>query len=105
VVRAWWDAQDPKPTTKFVALVQVVERLLRVGWTEPELVTAVAQCPTLSAGWLEPKLRALRNPPTNGYRPSYADQAQDRIADEDEMLREQLRQGAEWQARVMGNGA
>ena len=41
IVTAWWDARDPKPLDKWVAVRAMVKRALEAGWTDEDLAHAL----------------------------------------------------------------
>lgn len=60
IVKDWWDATTPKPAQKFVAVVKIVERMLRAGWPPQAVRWALGRAPTPSVGTLEFALRSSR---------------------------------------------
>jgi hypothetical protein len=53
IVKDWWERQDPKPQQPWVAVVKVIAKALRAGWTEPELRQALEEVPTISGAALD----------------------------------------------------
>lgn len=60
ITREYWESCDRKPMLKFVALRQIVDHGLRCGYDRHEILVALSRCPTYTKGWLETKLREVR---------------------------------------------
>lgn len=57
-----WEARDPRPTTPYVALRQIVTKLLDAGWTPDEVTAAGKATPALTANAMEFALNQARKP-------------------------------------------
>jgi hypothetical protein len=57
-----WDSKDPRPTSPFVALVQLVRGFLEAGWTDDEVTSAGKAAPVLTRNAMELQLRQARQP-------------------------------------------
>jgi hypothetical protein len=64
LLRDWWEQQTPRPSSNFVGARKIVDKLLKNGWSEPELRAALDKAPTISTGCLEIALKGVRN---NGH--------------------------------------
>lgn len=51
MVKAWWDASDPKPVEKWIGVVKIIERCLEAGWHYRAVQHALhrAPCVTVNA--------------------------------------------------------
>lgn len=62
VAQPIWDSKDPRPTSPFVALVQLVRGFLEAGWTDDEVTSAGKAAPVLTRNAMELQLRQARQP-------------------------------------------
>jgi hypothetical protein len=69
LVTAWWETQDPRPQQPFVAVVKIVGKALRSGWSESEIQTALDEVPTVSGSTLDMWRNRRTQPPRNGAAP------------------------------------
>jgi hypothetical protein len=53
IVNPWWERQHPKPQQPWIAVVKVIAKALRGGWTEAELRQALEEVPTVSGSALD----------------------------------------------------
>lgn len=60
VASAIWESFDPRPSSPFVGLRKIVERLQAAGWSDAEIEQAGRESPTLALGFLERRLRENR---------------------------------------------
>lgn len=66
-IKRVWDAKTPRPSTPFVAAVQIARRLIGSGWNLSDVETAMIEAPTLTTSAIEVALRRAR--PTRATAP------------------------------------
>lgn len=52
ILRAWWEATNPRPAQPYVACLGVVRKMLMAGWAPQDVAWALAQAPVVSTGAL-----------------------------------------------------
>ena len=62
LVREWAESVDPPRRPNWAAATKVINGFLSDGWKPAEVAEALTSCDAISAGWLDPRLRALRKP-------------------------------------------
>jgi len=61
LLSTWWEQQDPRPTSNYPGARKILDKLLKAGWSEPEVLAALDEAPTISTGCLEIALKRARN--------------------------------------------
>lgn len=58
VVSAFWEASNPRPAVKFIALVKIAEAFIEAGWTEAQLLAGLRKTRAFTKDSIEFTLRA-----------------------------------------------
>jgi hypothetical protein len=60
MLRAWWEAQDPRPTISYVGARQIIEKLVKAGWSVQQVRSALEQTLVVTRAALELELGRQR---------------------------------------------
>jgi len=58
VISAFWEASNPRPAVKFIALVKIAEVFIEAGWTEAQLLAGLRKTRAFTKDSIEFTLRA-----------------------------------------------